>query len=261
MSDEPQECPPCEAGAPRWMTTFGDLMSLLLCFFVLLLSFSEMDRQKYKVVAGSMERAFGMQRKKNVAESPRHGLQMIAKDFDQESIATRIKEFVGKELEEDFEALYGKISNDLEIEAGNGKVVIRLMGESTFDSGKAEIRPELRPMIRRIGELLATEAKGDIVIAGHTDNVPVKGGPYQTNLKLSIARAATVAQFLLDQRTINPQRVSTMGFGEYRPIADNSRAEGRRKNRRVEIIVGTLPHSRTTSGRPATPTDTGDIAN
>ena len=78
-------------GAPMWMCTFGDLMSLLLCFFVLLLSFSEIDRQKYKVVAGSMEKAFGMQRQKNVSESPRHGLKMIAKDFDQEAIATRVK--------------------------------------------------------------------------------------------------------------------------------------------------------------------------
>jgi len=89
------------------------------------------------------------------------------------------------------------------------------------------------------------------VIAGHTDNVPVKGGPYKTNLKLSIARAATVAQFLLDQHTIDPRRVSTMGFGEYRPIADNTSADGRRKNRRVEIIVGTLPHSRTPLSEPS----------
>lgn len=244
MSDQPQECPPCEAGAPRWMTTFGDLMSLLLCFFVLLLSFSEMDRQKYKVVAGSMERAFGMQRKKNVSESPRHGLKMIAKDFDQQSIATRVKEFVGRELEENFDELIDKIADDFEIEAGENEVVIRLMGESTFDSGRAEIKPELKPLILRIGEILATEAKGDIVIAGHTDNVPVHGGPYQTNLKLSIARSATVAQFLLDQNTIDPKRVSTMGFGEYRPIADNATAEGRRKNRRVEIIVGTIPSTR-----------------
>lgn len=226
------------------MTTFGDLMSLLLCFFVLLLSFSEMDRQKYKVVAGSMERAFGMQRKNNVSESPRHGLKMIAKDFDQQSVATRVKEFIGRELEENFDELFSKISDDFEIEAGENEVVIRLMGESTFDSGKAEIKPELKPLILRIGQILATEAKRDIVIAGHTDNVPIHGGPYQTNLKLSIARAATVAQFLLDNARIDPKRVSTMGFGEYRPIADNTTAEGRRKNRRVEIIVGTLPHAR-----------------
>jgi chemotaxis protein MotB len=69
----------------------------------------------------------------------------------------------------------------------------------------------------------------------------VRGGPFKTNLKLSIARAATVAQFLLDHTAIEPKRVSTMGFGKYRPIADNDSESGRRKNRRVEIIVGTLP--------------------
>lgn len=242
MPSDIQDSPPCEKGAPRWMTTFGDLMSLLLCFFVLLLSFSEMDRQKYKVVAGSMEKAFGMQRKKNVSESPRQGLKMIARDFDQEAVATRIKEFIGRQLEEDFDDLYGKIKDDVEIEAKENQVVVRLMGESTFDSGKAEIRTELKPLILRIGQILSQETAGDIIIAGHTDDVPVKGGPFQTNLKLSIARAATVAQFLLDQKTISPKRISTMGFGKYRPMADNRTEMGRRKNRRVEIIVGTMPH-------------------
>lgn len=239
MSDEEQECP---AGAPLWMCTFADLMSLLLCFFVLLLSFSEIDRQKYKQVAGSMEKAFGMQRQKNVSDSPRQGLKIIAKDFDQPAIATRIKQHIGRELEENFEELYGKIEDDIEIDAGKDQLVIRLMGESTFDSGKADIKPELEPLILRIGQILAKEATyGGIIIAGHTDNVPVRGGPFQTNLKLSIARAATVAQFLLDHTSIVPKRVSTMGFGEYRPIADNTTENGRRKNRRVEIVVGTIP--------------------
>jgi chemotaxis protein MotB len=242
MRDNQQECPPCEKGAPQWMATFGDLMSLLLCFFVLLLSFSEMDRQKYKVVAGSMEKAFGMQRKKNIAESPHLGLKVIARDFDQEAIATRIKKFIGRELEEKFGDVYDEIDNDIEIDSGNDRIRIRMMGESTFASGKAEIRPKLKPMILHIGKILLKEAKGDVVIAGHTDNVPVRqGNHYQSNLKLSIARAASVAQFLLDNTSIDPKRVSTMGFGEYRPIADNLTAEGRRKNRRVEIVVGTLP--------------------
>lgn len=251
MSNDVQECPPCVKGAPMWMCTFGDLMSLLLCFFVLLLSFSEIDRQKYKQVAGSMEKAFGMQRKKNVSESPRHGLKMIAKDFDQEAIATRVKEFIGRELEENFDELYGNIENDIEIEAGKGQVVIRMMGESTFDSGSAEIKPELKPLILRIGQILTKETAGDIIIAGHTDDVPVKGGPFQSNLKLSIARAATVAQFLLDQTAIDPRRISTMGFGEFRPIADNQMEAGRRKNRRVEIVVGTLPRPQGISDTPA----------
>jgi len=242
MNDPIQPCPPCEAGAPRWMTTFGDLMSLLLCFFVLLLSFSEVDRQKYKVVAGSMEKAFGMQRKKNIAESPHLGLKVIARDFDQEAIATRIKQFIGKALEDNSGDLHAGFAEDMEIGAGNDRVTIRMMGESTFDSGKAKIRPELKPLLRKIGQILVTEAKGDVIVAGHTDSVPVsKTSPYQTNLKLSIARAAAVAQFLLNNTTIDPKRVSTMGFGEYRPIADNNTEEGRFKNRRVEIVVGTLP--------------------
>ncbi len=242
MSDDIQECPPCEAGAPKWMATFGDLMSLLLCFFVLLLSFSEMDRQKYKQVAGSMEKAFGMQRKKDVVDSPRLGLKIIAKDFDQPVVATRIKEFIGMEMKQEFGDVYEEIEQDFEMNADRHQLVIRLMGESTFDSGKADIKPELKPLLLRMGQILARESSSEgIIIAGHSDNVPVRGGPFQTNLKLSIARAATVAQFLLDNTKISPKRVSTMGFGEYRPIADNATADGRRRNRRVEIIVGTLP--------------------
>lgn len=241
MSNDNPDFPPCEKGTPRWMTTFADLMTLLLCFFVLLLSFSEMDRQKYKVVAGSMERAFGMQRKQNVSESPRQGLKTIARDFDQDAVATRLKEFIGRELEDHFDELYGNIRDDIEMEAGNGQLTIRLMGESTFDSNRAEIKPELEPMILRIGQILAVEAPGDIIIAGHTDNVPVRGGPFFSNLRLAIARAATVAQFLQDRTAIGPERIATMGFGEHRPIADNRTEAGRRQNRRVEIIVGTLP--------------------
>jgi len=84
-----------DPGAPRWVVTFGDLMSLLLCFFVLLLSFSTMDKQKYKQVAGSLEKAFGVQRINRVMEIPK-GVKMIAKDFDQEVIVTRIKEEIGE---------------------------------------------------------------------------------------------------------------------------------------------------------------------
>ncbi len=241
MSDE-QECPECPPGAPLWMCTFADLMSLLLCFFVLLLSFSEMDAQKYKQVAGSMEKAFGMQREKNVIDTPLLGLKIIAKDFDQPAVATRIKKIIGREIAANFEDLEEKIKEDIEIHSDGEKLIIRFMGESTFDSGKADIRPELKPLIMRIAKILAKETqKEGIIIAGHTDNVPMHGGLYSSNLKLSIARAAEVAQFLLDHTTIDPKRVSTMGFGEYRPIASNATKDGRRKNRRVEIIVATIP--------------------
>ena len=227
-----------DRGAPKWVVTFGDLMSLLLCFFVLLLSFSEMDRQKYKQVAGSMEKAFGVQRKTRVMEIPK-GMKMIAKDFDQELIATRIKQEIGNQVDELFSSRLDNLKDQIDVQEGENELVIRLMGESTFDSGKDEIRPELRPLLQKVAQILQ-DSRGDIVVAGHTDNVPIHSVLFKSNLRLSTARATAVAEFLLRHSRIDPGRVSTMGFGEYRPLASNDTAAGREKNRRVEIILGNL---------------------
>ncbi|MCP4744599.1 MAG: OmpA family protein [Desulfobacteraceae bacterium] len=234
-----EEKPDIEPGAPKWVVTFGDLMSLLLCFFVLLLSFSELDRQKYKQVAGSMEKAFGVQKRTKIMEIPK-GMKMIAKDFDQEIIATRIREEIGRQVEELFASKLEGMEGKIEIKEGAQEVVIRLMGESTFDSGKAEIKVVLKPLLKEVAELLESSDE-DVIISGHTDNIRMRGGPFKTNLRLSAARASAVAEFLIANSSIDPQRISTMGFGKYRPIASNSTAEGREKNRRVEIIIGNLP--------------------
>jgi chemotaxis protein MotB len=224
-----------EEGAPAWTVTFGDMMSLLLCFFILMLSFSEMDRKKYRVVSGSIANAFGIQRKIPIFEPPR-GQRIIAKEFDQ-AIATnitgdRIVELIRKEVDENFR----DVKDLVETEAGENRVTIRMMGEATFDSGQAEIRPQFVPLLKMIGSVLQ-KSTDDIIVAGHTDNVPIKGGRYKSNLALSAARAASVAEFLLSHAAIRPSRISTMGFGEFRPLAPNSTAAGRQRNRRVEIIL------------------------
>ncbi len=239
MAAAPEPQKKVDTGAPRWVVTFGDLMSLLLCFFVLLLSFSELDRQKYKQVAGSMEKVFGVQRRTKVMEVPK-GMKMIAKDFDQELIATRIKEDIGKELDEIISSQLADLKEQIEIDGSDEEIIIRLMGESTFDSGKAVIRPKMKPLLKKVAELFRSNAN-DIIIAGHTDNVPIRRGPYRTNLRLSTARASAVAEYIISAANVNPQRISTMGFGEYRPIDTNDTAEGRQKNRRVEIILSNLP--------------------
>jgi chemotaxis protein MotB len=233
------DCPKVDPGAPKWVVTFGDLMSLLLCFFVLLLSFSEMDRQKYKQVAGSLEKAFGVQRKNRVMEIPK-GMKLIAKDFDQEAIATRIKEDLGREIDHLIKDSLSDLKDQISLESGENEVIIRLMGESTFDSGKDKIRPQLKPLLKKVGTIL-NASEGDISVAGHTDNVPIRRGPFRTNLRLSAARASAVAEFLVAEVRIDPRRISTMGFGEYRPIESNDSAQGRQKNRRVEIILGNIP--------------------
>jgi chemotaxis protein MotB len=187
-----------------------------------------------------MEKAFGVQRRSKVMEVPK-GMKMIAKDFDQELIATRIKEDIGKELDEVISSQLEDIKDKIEIDGSDEEITIRLMGESTFDSGKAVIRPQMKPLLKKVAELIQGNAN-DIIIAGHTDNVPILSGPYRTNLRLSTARASAVAEYIISHSKINPQRISTMGFGEYRPIDTNETSEGRQKNRRVEIILSNLPN-------------------
>ena len=242
------DAPPVDKGAPKWVVTFGDLMSLLLCFFVLLLSFSEMDRQKYKLVAGSLAQAFGVQRKTKSNESPK-GATMVALSFDQdlvpkysqaEYIAMQAMEALGEELKKALEGKLKGMENQVEIDVNGNQTIIRLQGGATFDSGQADIKAQLIPVLEEIGLRLKGN-DGDIIIAGHTDNVPIHGGPFETNLKLSIARAAEVAEFMINRVGIAPERISTMGFGEYRPAYSNDTEEGREKNRRVEIILTAMP--------------------
>jgi len=223
-----------EEGAPLWVVTFGDLMSLLMCFFVLLLSFSEMDRKKYRMVSGSMAQAFGIQRKKPVFESPK-GQKMIAREFDQAIVSTQIEASLQPIIDE-IENEYKELKGAVELEIGEDTVTIRMMGETTFDTGKAKLYPAFGPLLRKIGAVL-NQTKGEIIIAGHTDNIPLSGGLFGSNLGLSMARAGSVAEQLLRTTAIDPKRLSTMGFGEYRPLASNDTVRGRRKNRRVEIIV------------------------
>ena len=222
-----------EEGAPEWVVTFGDLMSLLLCFFVLLLSFSETDRQKYRVMAGSMAEAFGVQKRQKVMEMPM-GNKIIAKDFDQDSVAMELRENLIRNIQNEVDTQLIGMKDLVQVQVEKDSVTIQLMGETTFDSGSAEIRSQMVPVLNTIGSLL-NETQGDIVISGHTDNVPINSGMYPSNLVLSMARAASVAEFILQKTTVDPGRVATMGFGEYRPIDTNDTPEGRRKNRRVEI--------------------------
>ena len=235
MSDEaPSIEEEVEEGAPAWVVTFGDLMSLLMCFFVLLLSFSEMDRNKYRIVSGSVKNAFGIQRKKPIFDSPK-GSKMIAKEFDQAILLTKIEDVV-KEIIKELDGEYEELKGSVEVESNEKQVTIRMMGEATFDTGKADLRSNFTPLLLKIGEILG-KTRGEIIIAGHTDNVPLTGGLFGSNLGLSMARAGSVAEFLLRSNTIDPKRLSTMGFGEYRPLTTNDTAAGRQKNRRVEIIV------------------------
>jgi chemotaxis protein MotB len=223
-----------------------------------------MDKSKYKQFAGSLEKAFGVQRKVKAMEIPK-GVTMVARDFNQDAVQThRLEELlvsqmervIAEELERPDPSSAKDRPNDpspeknrstpkekdkaIQVVAGNGEVKMRIMGEASFDTGKADLRADIKPILARVASILNNHP-GDIMVAGHTDNVPLVGGPYRSNLGLSMARSAAVAEYLIAMAGVKPERITTQGSGEYKPLASNSTEEGRRRNRRVEIIFKPSP--------------------
>ncbi|MEE3392476.1 MAG: OmpA family protein [Lachnospiraceae bacterium] len=115
-------------------------------------------------------------------------------------------------------------------------LVVSLNSAILFDSGSAEIKPENARTLAHLGKILKRVNKG-IRIEGHTDNVPIHSAVYPSNWELSAARASSIVKLFIDNDKISPDKLVAVGYGEYRPVADNSTAEGRSKNRRVDIIV------------------------
>lgn len=231
MADDEQtvKCPP--PGAPMWMCTFADLMSLLMCFFVLLLSFSEMDRQKFKQVSGSMEKAFGLQVTTPGDESPR-GMEMISRDFP--TVPLDAKQLIMEAVAEEMDA--GKVQA---LETSEG-IKLRVKDDVAFDSGQAAIKADFIPFLKKIGKL-AAEHGFAVTVGGHTDNVPIhEGGTYSSNWGLSTARAVAVVEFWLSQFSIPAENLAAVGFADGQPVASNDTPEGKAKNRRVEFFIRTV---------------------
>ncbi|MEN8257043.1 MAG: flagellar motor protein MotB [Thermodesulfobacteriota bacterium] len=229
MAEEESKCPECAAGAPAWMCTFADLMSLLMCFFVLLLSFAVMDQQKYKMVAGAMKDAFGVQREKPV-EAELKGNQMIASNF--ETVPLQVQMEMAKYFAEDV------ASGDIETEFDPYGLVVRIKGNVAFDSGRATLRKEFLPLLDKIGRL-AQRAELMVEISGHTDNVPLRKGQtaFTSNWSLSSARAVASVEYLIDKFQLPPSRLAAIGYSYGQPLDTNSTPEGRARNRRVEFKI------------------------
>jgi len=117
-------------------------------------------------------------------------------------------------------------------------LVVRVLDRVLFDSGKAKLRQEAHPILDEVARILNQElANQPVGIEGHTDNEPIKYSGWKDNWELSLARARAVLTYVVKERGVDPSRVSAAGFGEYRPIASNQTSEGRRMNRRVEIVA------------------------
>lgn len=247
------------------MGTFADLMSLLMCFFVLLLSFAEMDALKYKMVVKSLDNAFGVQREVAANEIPK-GTSIIAQEFspgeprptplkevrqdtidetrdalkiklDAEDVAKEQAKEIAKEVEKFKEALEVEITDGLiAVESQMNRIVIRIREKGSFSSGDARLNRAFIPILDKIHDVLV-KTNGQLAVAGHTDNVPINTPRYRSNWELSTSRATSVVHELLRKGDIPPARFVLEGYAETQPLTTNDTATNRAKNRRVEIIV------------------------
>ena len=261
MAKKKPEEPP--QGSPAWMATFSDLMNLLLCFFVLLFAMSSIDEDKQEQIAASFNQMFsvfdagasaigdgvlisnGVSQLNELDEYINSTGKMDKGEVVDDDVAAAQEQLEEAQMEES-EELVEKIeeaiaekdmTSDIDVEFTSQYVQLTLKGAILFDSGSVELKEEAKPVLDQVGLILERYAEGTIEIEGHTDNVPMSGAKYSNNDELSSGRALSVFNYLLSVTNLNPAEVKHSGRGEYLPVADNSTAEGRTKNRRVEIKI------------------------
>jgi len=138
------------------------------------------------------------------------------------------------------EQKFGQEINDkqIKLQMMEKGLVITVVGDLIFDSGKAKIRSEAYPLLDKVSAVLKDNmAQFSVGIEGHTDNTPIKHSGWKSNWELSTARALSVVHYLVSDQGISPERLSAIGYGEYRPVATNDTKDGRKQNRRVEIVI------------------------
>jgi len=213
----------------RWLITYADLITLLLVFFVVMYSISRADLEKFQRVSSSLRAAFNLDVLEGAAPARR-----IATPLEQDP---RFAAYLGVRAE--MMALLTRLGLDresAEVELTYEGIVIHLSDALLFPPGQAQLRPEAARVLDGIAAILAA-LPNQVRVEGHTDNVPPPAGAYPDNWELSVMRAVSAVRYLTDVSGLPPERLSAVGHGQYRPRADNSTLEGRRKNRRVDIVI------------------------
>jgi len=215
------------------MTTYGDLITQILIFFVLLFSFSKVDRDKFTAAMLSLQGSLGIidggmtLQEGDLMEQGEIGEIMISVQEQRvfELLHERVEEIIS---EDDL--------NGIQVNLDERGLVIRFVEGVLFDSGKADIKNEARAILDKIAPLLI-DTHRHIRIEGHTDNLPINTREFPSNWELSTARAVNVVKYFIEKHNFSPYILSAAGYGEYRPIAPNDSDKNRALNRRVDIII------------------------
>ncbi len=240
LAPPPEEAKSSRSGAPGWMATFADLVTLLMCFFVLLFAMSTTQQETYKELVKSLRSALGAQA---VPESgTREGLTMHAVPSEEPSENQQIDELGGmieKELEDIVSevrelVLFNKLGGEVSVTKTEDGVVITMSDLLLFAEGGTKLSDKGLDILEKVASVLAKLAY-HVKIKGHTDAEPISSAQYPSNWELSSARASTVVRLLV-KNGVPPYYISAEGYAQYHPVATNDTAQGRARNRRVEIV-------------------------
>lgn len=223
-----------DEGLPPWMATFADMVTLLLCFFVLLLSFTNQDIQNFDEMKGSIQESFGVQTQDMSAMKAAYSTAPF-----ESGEASRMEIRKMAEMAQVLRAYTEteNISKQVNVHTDQDGIMVRVASAYLFRPGTADIRPEGVPLLRELIERLKQNPQFDLFIRGHTDDTEKAGSKYENSRwVLSAARASACIRFILEQSDISPRRLIAVGYGDTNPLAPNTSEENRAINRRVEFF-------------------------
>jgi len=245
--------PEKEGNHERWLVSYADFITLLFAVFVALYAMSQTDKRKTDQLVASLRESFGYVKtgasseKLNVTEStdlrtiPAMRPEVLTPGLRRAEVAaTRthasLKEFreIKVAIEQNLKK-YGA-ENKLNVDVNKRGLVVSLKETGFFDSGDATVKPEALPLLAMVAKSLASYSN-PIRIEGNTDNVPMNSGRYRSNWELSTTRATNIVHYLIENYNFRPDKISAVGYGEFRPLADNGSEGGRTRNRRVDIVL------------------------
>ena len=238
MSEDKMKIEEVKTGeVPSWMVTFSDLATLLLTFFVLLLSMSSMDDKSLRSLFTNFTSSCGILNFKELGEVYRPRDVMI------DGIYQRLKDTLVIKRSDDPVDIPSEVEDSILNESG-GKVVMQeieggfklVFGHKLmFDSGKAEIKDEMKPILDLVAKFI-NSSSFQVYIDGHTDNVPIHSKEFPSNTSLSLTRAYNIMAYLIKEGDVPASFLALGGYGEKHPIGSNDNPSGRDQNRRVELI-------------------------
>jgi chemotaxis protein MotB len=233
MSQDFEDDEPHGNGA-AWMATFADMMTLLLTFFVLLISFANMDVIKFQMMLGSVKDAMGV-RNEHPGVLPTLATVPVPLSDRESTDRIALMEELAMVNELRRQIRDAGLDELVEAELGQRGVIVRVTGHVLYDLGSAELKEEGLPLLDSIASI-ANKFETNLLVEGHTDDLPISTPIFPSNWELSTARAISAMRYLAGANLLPAERLGVAGYAEMRPVVPNDTVEHRSQNRRVEFV-------------------------